>query len=355
MRESARPNLRPGDVYRIGDLEMATRLSLFLWSSIPDAELRSVAEQGWLKDPAVLKRQVMRMLADPRASALTRNFAGQWLFLRNLDSQRPDAVAFPNFDARLRAAMRTETEMYFDYIVRENRSVLDFIRSDYTFLNQRLAEHYGVPGVNGTAFRKVSLDPASHRGGLLGQASILTVTSYDNRTSIVKRGKWILDNLLAAPPPPPPPNVPALDEVSGAKKLTVRQQMEVHRAKPDCAVCHNKLDPMGLALENFNADGSWRDRDAGQLIDASTVLPDGTPFAGPTGLQDILLAHKDSFTEAFIERMMIYALGRGLDAPDRPAIRAIRRKAAADDYRIDTVILGIAESLPFQYRKVPSS
>jgi mono/diheme cytochrome c family protein len=355
LREPARPSLPKGSIYRISDVEMATRLSMFLWSSIPDAELQSLAQKGKLKEPAVLKQQVNRMLKDPRSKALTSNFAGQWLFLRNLEAQRPDTAAFPNFDIRLRTSMRTETDMYFDYIVRENRPVLDFIRSDYSFLNERLAQHYGIANVKGPAFRKVTLPASSHRGGLLGQGSILTVTSYDNRTSIVKRGKWILDNLLAAPPPPPPPDIPALEASAGGKKLSVRAQMEIHRKNAICASCHNKMDPLGLALENFNADGSWRELDAGDKIDASTVLPDGTAFSGPSGLQDILLARKVSFTEAFTERLMVYALGRGLEPTDKPAIRAIRRKAAADGYRVNTIILGIVESLPFQKRKVPNT
>jgi len=355
MREPTAPTARPGSVYQISDRELATRLSLFLWSNIPDAELRTLAEEGKLHNPAVLKQQVNRMLADPRASALTKNFAGQWLFLRNLDNQRPDVTVFPNFDTPLRTSMRKETELYFDYILRNNRPVLEFIKSDYSFLNQRLADHYGIPGIYGPAFRKVKLEPSTHRGGLLGQGAILTVTSYDNRTSIVKRGKWVLDNLLAAPPPPPPPNVPALNEAAAGKQLSVRAQMEIHRANPSCAVCHNKMDPLGLALENFDAVGAWRQRDSGELIDASTVLPDGTAFSGPTGLQDILLARKESFTEAFTQRLMIYALGRGLEPADMPAVRAVRRKAVADNYHIEAIILGIVESLPFQKRKVPTA
>ena len=264
MRETDPKGSVPDSVHRISDTELATRLSFFLWSSIPDETLLSVAERGQLHQPAVLKQQVKRMLADPKASALTQNFAGQWLYLRRLEYQRPNRDEFPNFDQRLRAAMLTETQMFFDGVVRQNRSVLDFLNAGYTYVNQRLAEHYGISGVYGTAFRKVPLDPALHRGGLLGQGSILTVTSYDDRTSVVLRGKWILENLLAAPPPPPPPNVPSLDEVKNGKQLTVREQMELHRANPVCASCHVKMDPLGFSLENFDAVGAWRTSFAGQ-------------------------------------------------------------------------------------------
>ena len=343
-----------GTVHRISDLELATRLSFFLWSSVPDPALLAAAEKNQLSKPAVLKAQVVRMLADPRASALTDNFAGQWLYLRRLDVQRPDKAVYPNFDERLRSAMATETDMFFDSVVRQNRSVLDFINADYTYLNERLAEHYGVPGVRGASFRKVTLDPALHRGGLLGQGSILTVTSYENRTSVVLRGKWILDNLLAAPPPPPPPDVPPLDAVPGGAKLTVREQMELHRKNPVCASCHSKMDPLGFSLENFDAIGAWRASYAGKPVDASGVLPDGTKFAGPNGLQGILMARKDQFVDAFTERLMIYALGRGVDAPNQPSIRAIRATAAKDDYRFDDIVLGIVQSVPFTMRRTPS-
>lgn len=343
----------PGKAHRITDLELASRLSLFLWSSIPDETLLQVAEQNRLHEPAVLDAQIARMLADPRAEALTRNFAGQWLYLRNLDQQRPDISVFPEFDTRLRGAMATETEMFFSHVLKTNRSVLDFIAADYTFLNQRLASHYGIPGVNGTAFRKVTLDPAWHRGGLLGQASILTVTSYGNHTSVVKRGKWILDNMLAAPPPPPPPDVPALKAEHDGRQLTARQQLELHRANPTCAACHVRMDPLGFALENFDAIGGYRIEDAGQTIDASARMPDGTTFAGLSGLQQILMDRKDEFTRAFTERLMTYALARGLGARDMPAVREISRKAAADDYRIRTIIRGIATSDAFTMRRVP--
>jgi mono/diheme cytochrome c family protein len=356
VEEAAPKGLKAGSVYRISDRELATRLSLFLWSGPPDVELRNLAEKKQLRRPAVLRAQVKRMLADPRADALTKNFAGQWLYLRNIDQARPDYTNYPNFDQRLRFAMRTESEMFFDAIVREDRPVLDFIKADYTFLNERLAKHYGISGVSGPAFRKVKLTPESHRGGLLGQASILTVTSYDNRTSVVKRGVWILDNLLAAPPPPPPPDVPALNEkAASGKVLSSRDQIALHRANPVCAACHNKMDPLGLALENYDAVGAWRDKDAGDPVDASAVLPDGTQFVGSTGLQNVLLSRKDQFVEAFIDRLLTYALGRGLRATDMPAVRKIRDQAIDNDYRMQTIITGIVESLPFQNRRVPEA
>jgi mono/diheme cytochrome c family protein len=353
MRESDPARSRPGTVHRISDTEMATRLSFFLWSSIPDEELLSVAEKNELHEPAVLQQQVARMLVDPRSKALTDNFAGQWLYLRKLEFQRPDRRVFPNFDQRLRAAMLTETNMFFDHVVKDNRSVLDFLDANYTYLNQRLAEHYGIPGVYGTTFRKVDLDPVKRRGGLLNQASILTATSYNNRTSVVLRGKWILENILASPPPPPPPNIPALNDAKNGKLLTVREQMEMHRSNPVCASCHTKMDPFGFSLENYNAIGAWRATDAGKLLDVSAVLPDGTKFDGPKGLQDVLLTRKDQFVEAFTERLMTYALSRGVEAYDMPAVRAVRYAAVKDDYRMQSIIMGIVQSVPFVMRRTP--
>jgi hypothetical protein len=344
----------PGSVHPVSDLELASRLSFFLWSSIPDETLLTAAEKGQLGKPGMIEAQVTRMLADPRADALTKNFAGQWLYLRNLDQQRPDITVFPRFDTRLRSAMAHETEMFFGHVVASNRSLLDFIAADYTFLNQRLAEHYGIAGVTGTSFRKVSLDPAWHRGGLLGQASILTVTSYGNHTSVVKRGKWILENMLAAAPPPPPPDIPALQTAHDGRLLTAREQLELHRTNPACASCHVKMDPLGFSLENFDGVGAYRQKDVGQPIDASAVLPDGTKFAGIGGLQQILLARKDEFTAAFAERLLTYALARGLSAHDMPAVRKVAGAAAADQYRIQTIIKGIATSDPFVLRKVPA-
>lgn len=351
--ESPPPAGIAGAAYGVSDLDLATRLALFLWSSIPDERLLALAEQGRLRSPGVLDAEIARMLADPKAQALTENFAGQWLYLRNLDQQRPDITEFPDFDTRLRSAMATETKMFFAYVMGANRPVTDFIRADYTFLNQRLARHYGIAGVSGTAFRKVALDPATTRGGLLGQASILTVTSYGNHTSVVKRGKWVLDNMLASPPPPPPPDVPALKAEHDGRKLTARQQLELHRANPTCAACHAKMDPLGFALENFDAVGAWRTVDAGQDIDNTAVLPDGRAIAGFTGLQQVLMERRDEFAQAFTERLMTYALARGLGPQDMPAVRAIARKAAQEDYRVQTIVRGIVTGPAFTMRRAP--
>ena len=353
MRERDPAGAAPGSVHRINDIELASRLSFFLWSSIPDEQLLAVAERRQLSRPAMLKQQIARMLNDQRAKALTANFAGQWLYLRKLEHQRPDRRVFPNFDQRLRTAMLTETEMFFDGVVKDNRSVLDFLDANYTYLNQRLAEHYGVPGVYGTTFRKVKLDPTQRHGGLMNQASILTVTSYNNRTSVVLRGKWILENILAAPPPPPPPDIPALTEVKNGKAMTVREQMQAHATNAICASCHTKMDPFGFSLENYDAIGAWRSTDAGKLLDVSAVLPDGTKFAGPQGLQNVLLSRKDQFVEAFTERLMTYALGRGVEGYDMPAVRIVRDAAVKDNYRMQTVIMAIVQSAPFVMRRTP--
>lgn len=345
---------RPGEVRPITDIEFAARLALFLWSSLPDDELLSVAEKGKLRKPAVLQQQVNRMLADDRAIALEKNFAGQWLYLRNLEFSRPDVVEFPDFDIPLKQAMKQESELFFGSILRDNASVLDFIKSDYTFLNERLARHYGIEGVKGPMFRKVAVTPESMRGGLLGQASILTVTSYANHTSVVLRGKWILDNLLAAPPPPPPPDIPALKSKSDGKALNAREQLALHSENPSCSSCHKKMDPLGLALEKYDAVGKYRLMDAGRPIDVTANMPDGTAFEGLYGLQSVLMDRKQQFVGAFTQRLMIYALGRGLEANDQPQVRTIIRAAEKDDYRINGIILGILNSEPFNYRKVPS-
>ncbi len=352
--ETPPPAGAAGSAYRVSGYDLATRLSLFLWSSIPDERLLMLAGQGKLRQPAVLGAEIARMLADKRAEALTDNFAGQWLYLRNLDQQRPDITEFPQFDVPLRSAMATETRMFFAHVLSANRPVTDFIRADYTFLNERLARHYGIDGVRGPAFRKVALAPDMPRGGLLGQASILTVTSYGNRTSVVKRGKWILDNLLASPPPPPPADVPALKTEHDGKLLTAREQLELHRANPACASCHQRMDPLGFALENFDGVGAWRTQDAGQVIDAGAVLADGTAFKGFTGLQQILLDRREEFARAFAERLMTYALGRGLGPQDMPVVRAIARDAAKDDWRVQTIIKGIVMSPSFTLRRVPA-
>jgi hypothetical protein len=345
----------PGEVHPVSDTEYAARLALFLWSSLPDEELLSLAQKGRLRQPKVLRQQMARMLADNRALALQQNFAGQWLYLRNLEFQRPDVKEFPEFDTPLRAAMKRETELFFSAIVRDNASILDFINSDYTFLNERLATHYGIAGVQGPGFRKVALAPEHKRGGLLGQGSILTVTSYSNHTSVVRRGKWILDNLLAAPPPPPPPDIPALKaQDKGGKALNAREQLAQHSEDPACSSCHVKMDPLGLALEKYDAVGRFRQVDAGRPIDVTTALPDGTEFEGLAGLQSVLMARKQQFAGAFTERLMTYALGRGLEASDQPQVRHIVAQAGQSNYAIHSIIWGILNSEPFNYRMVPN-
>jgi len=342
----------PGSVYKISDIELASRLSFFLWSSIPDDQLLAVAESGRLSDPSVLQAQVKRMLADPRSQALVKNFSGQWLFLRNIERMSPDTTSFPKFDENLRQALSKETELLIASQVREDRSVADLLTTDYTFLNERLAEHYGVKGIYGNEFRRVKLEDPN-RYGLLGQASILAVTSYPNRTSPTIRGKWVLEQLLGSPPPPPPPNVPSLKDDATAQKMSMRQRMEQHRANPTCAVCHRLMDPLGFALENYDGLGSWRDS-AGLgsgPIDASGVLPDGTPFNGPAGLRDVLMKKKDMFVETFTERLLTYALGRGVEEYDHTALRKIARGAAADNQKWSSIILGIVNSTPFQMRR----
>jgi Protein of unknown function (DUF1592)/Protein of unknown function (DUF1588)/Protein of unknown function (DUF1587)/Protein of unknown function (DUF1585)/Protein of unknown function (DUF1595) len=342
---------KPGSVHRISDLELASRLSFFLWSSIPDEDLLATAERGELSNGAVLERQVKRMLADPRAQSLVGNFAGQWLFLRNIDRINPDPATFPNFDENLRLAFRTETELLISSIMREDKNILNLLTADYTFVNQRLAEHYGIPGIYGTEFRRVAVSDERRRG-LLGQASILTVTSYPNRTSPTIRGKWVLEQLLGTPPPPPPPNVPALAESAATQDMSMRQRMELHRTNPACAACHRIMDPMGFSLENYDGLGRWRDEAGSLPIDASGALPDGTKFDGLNGLREVLLAKRGMFVETFTERLMTYALGRGVEYYDRPAIRQIARKAAMEDNRWSSIVLGIVTSTPFQMRRV---
>jgi len=333
--------------YRLSDLQLASRLSFFLWSSIPDDQLLTVATQGKLKDPAVLEQQVRRMLADPKSEALVTNFADQWLYLRNLKNIQPDFQNFPDFDDNLRQAMRRETELLFGSIISENRSVMDLLNADYTFVNERLARHYGIPNIYGTDFRRVTISDAARRG-LLGQGSILTVTSMPNRTSPVLRGKWILTNILGNPPNPPPPNVPLLKEnEAGAKKLSLRERMEAHRADPNCAGCHKVMDPLGFSLENFDAVGQWRNTDDGSKIDPSGTLFNSAKVDGPVELRAMLTSNPEIFSSVMTEKLMTYALGRGVEYTDMPTIRAILRDAARDNYRFSSIVLGIVKSTPF--------
>ena len=344
--------LPPETAYRLNDFELASRLSFFLWSSIPDDRLLDLAEKGTLHDPQVLQAEVRRMLADPKSQALVDNFAGQWLYLRNLAVAKPDPEIFPEFDEALRDGFLEETDLFFQSILREDRPVTDLLGADYTYLNQRLAEHYGIPDIYGSQFRRVVLTNPE-RGGLLGQGSILTVTSYPNRTSVVQRGKWILETLLGTPPPPPPPNVPELvPQSKDGRPLTLRQQMEQHRANAVCASCHMRMDPLGFAMENYDGVGKWRSHDDAGPIDPSGKLPDGTTVQGPAGLRQALMtAHSDEFVSTMIEKMLTYALGRGVEYYDKPVVRSIAREAARDDYRISAVIAAIVNSTPFQMRE----
>jgi hypothetical protein len=340
-------------VHRISDVELASRLSFFLWSTIPDDELLNLAAQSKLSDPAVLDRQVHRMLADPKAEAITANFAGQWLHLRNIPNVLPNSDLFPDFDDNLRQSMRRETEMLFDSVVREDRNVLDLLTADYTFVNERLARHYGIPDIYGSRFRRVPVT-ADARRGLLGQASILAVTSHAERTSPVVRGKFILENILGTPVPPPPPDVPVLKEAAeGEHPKTMREQMEEHRANPSCATCHKVMDPIGFALENFDAVGTWRAKDGDNAIDASGQLADGTSINGVTGLRDAITSHPDLFASTLAEKLLTYGLGRGLDYYDMPVVRKIVRDAARDNYKFSSIVMGIVRSTPFQMRASP--
>ena len=345
-------SVAPSTPYRISDLELASRLSFFLWSSIPDDELLDLAVADKLHDPDVLRRQVQRMLEDPRSQALVDNFAGQWLHIRNVAGFQPSPELLFHFDDNLRQAFEQETKLFFDSIIRENRSVLDLLDADYTFLNERLARHYGIPGVYGERFRRVALPADSVRRGLLGQGSILTGTSRANRTSPVIRGKWILENILGTPPPPPPPNVPDLVEERDPRKvLPMREQMAAHRANPVCAACHAQMDQLGFALENFDAIGEWRDIYASGLpIDASAEFPDGTTFDGPADLRGLLLSHADDFLTTAVDRLLTYALGRGLEATDMPTVRQIKRDAADDNHRFAALVQGVVESTAFRMR-----
>jgi hypothetical protein len=334
----------------VSDLELASRLSYFLWSSMPDDELLSLAEKRTLHDPAILHAQVRRMMADSKARALYVNFSGQWLQTRNLDALKRDAVKFPEFDAELRDLMRTETEMFFRSVVEEDRTILDFLDGRYTFLNERLAKFYGIAGVSGREFRRVELD-GHQRAGVLTQASVLTVSSYATRTSPVIRGKWILENLLNAPPPPPPPDVPVFDEKTAGTTMSVRQQLEQHRANPACAGCHSQMDPLGFGLENYDAIGRWRTMDGKFPVDVSGVLPDGKTFSGAEELRTILKADSGRFVRALSDKMLTYALGRGMEIYDRPAVENVARSVEQNGFHFSQLIDSIVDSAPFRMRR----
>jgi cytochrome c551/c552 len=347
------PGLKPGEVYRVGDLDLASRLSFFLWSSIPDDELLDLAERGELHKPDSLVRQTRRMLADPRAEALVTNFAAQWLHLRNLDAITPDARLFPDFDDNLRQSMRRETERLFEEVLREDKSVLDLLKTDHTWLDERLARHYGIPHIYGPRVRRIALDPGGERGGLLRHASVLTVTSYATRTSPVIRGKWVLENLVGTPPPPPLPNVPALDDKTVSAGLPVRERLAEHRKNPACASCHNFMDPVGFALENFDAVGRWRTTEEGRPVDVSGGLPDGRRFTGVAGLEAGLLKRPEVFVGTLTEKLLTFALGRGVEPTDGAAVRRVVRAARAKDFCFSAIVETIVQSDPFLMRAGP--
>jgi hypothetical protein len=345
--ESEPANAAPGSVYRLSDLDLASRISFFLWSSIPDDELLNAAIAGRLKQPAVLEHQVKRMLADPRSKTLVEDFVDQWLQTAKLAGLVPDSDAYPEFDENLRDSMHQETTEFVSAQLREDRSVLDLLTADYSYLNERLARHYGIPNIYGNHFRKVTFADGV-RGGLLGQASVLTVTSYPNRTSVVLRGKWLLANILGAPPAPPPADVPSLkDAGQDGQPRSLRDRMEQHRKNPACSGCHQRMDPLGFALENFDALGKWRTVADGERIDASASLPDGTRFEGIAGLRKLLVNHKDDYVRTMTEKLLAYGVGRGIEYYDEPAVRQIVRESATADYRWSSLVLGIVRSKPF--------
>jgi hypothetical protein len=350
IERDPKPGLDGDPTHVISPFELASRLSYFLWSSMPDEELLRCAEQNTLGNPPVLEEQVRRMLRDPKARALVENFGGQWLQFRAIDSVQPDPVRFMAFNDYLRLSMKRETELFFQNLLTADGSIVDFLNGRYSFLNEELARYYGVPGVKGPEFRRVDLE-GTHRGGVLTHASVLTASSYATRTSVVLRGKWVLDNLLNAPVPPPPPDVPQLDEAAVGTSMSLRQQMEKHRTNTICASCHARMDPLGFGLENFDAIGRWREKDGTFPVDASGTLPDGKTFTGPDQLKEILVANRDAFAQGMAEKMTIYALGRGLEPADRPAIRAVAQRVAQSGYRISAMVLGIVNSVPFQQRK----
>jgi len=342
-----------GRVYPVTDIELASRLSFFLWSSIPDEELLSLAERGELSKSDSLEQQVVRMLADDRADSLVKLFAGQWLYLRNVDALAPDLRLFPDFDANLQMAMRKETELFFESVLKADRSVLDLVKADYTFLNERLAKHYDIPHIYGSRFRRVELGENSDRGGLLRHGSILSLTSYANRTSPVIRGNWVLENILGTPPPPPPPNIPALEDAKIDANLPIRERLAVHRENPTCASCHDIMDPVGFALENYDALGRVRYYDNGLEVDASGSLADGSEFVGVQGLEEAILKRPELFVSTLTEKLLTFALGRGVEHYDAPAVRAIVRKSAAENYKFSSIVSGIVQSSPFTLRKAP--
>ena len=347
------PGAIPGAPYRISDLELASRLSFFLWSSIPDDELLDIAAARKLSDPTILDHQVRRMLADPRAEALVTNFAAQWLGLRDIRTEQPDELVFPDFDENLRNAFQRETELFLDSVLLHGGNILDLLTANYTFVNDRLARHYGIPNVEGSYFRRVNFAPGSPRGGLLGEGSILTITSYSTRTSPVLRGKWVLENILSSPPPPPPPNVPALntENKETGKRLTMREAMALHRKHEPCASCHARMDPIGFAMDEFDAIGEWRDTDNGNPIDVSGTLPDGTQFKGLAGLRKALMRHPEQFVSTVAEKLLMYATGRNVQFYDAPAIRAIVHQSANSNYSFESLVLGVVKSTPFQMRE----
>ena len=352
--EAEPPNLKQGETYRISDIDLASRLSFFLWSTIPDDELIRVASQGKLKDPVVLEQQVRRMLKDPKAEALAVNFAGQWLNLRGLQAVGPIPMLFPNFDDPLRQAMRREVELLFDSIVREDRSVTDLLTADYTFINERLAKHYGIPNIYGSQFRRVTLGPDMDvRKGLTGKGAFLVTTAKPERTSPVTRGKWIMTNILGMSPPDPPPNVPPLparitDAAGNTREPSMRQKMLDHRVRSDCVQCHSMMDPIGFSLENFDAIASWRTHDEGNLVDPAATVFDGTKINGPTGLRNWLATYSNQFVQVVAEKLLTYALGRGVEYQDMPLVRSLARDAAKDGNKISALVLGVVKSKPFQ-------
>jgi hypothetical protein len=344
----------PGQAYRISDFDLASRLSFFLWSSIPDEKLLDLAAAGRLREPGILAAQAQRMIEDERSDALVENFTGQWLQLRNLEAKVvPDLLMFPDFDDNIRKGFRKETEQFFGYILRQNRSTLELLSADYTFLDERLAKHYGIPGVYGPRFRRVKISDPNRRG-LLGQGSILSMTSVATRTSPVFRGKYVLSTFLNTPPTPPPPNVPTLEESNkgvAAVPKTVREQLELHRKNPACASCHRVIDPVGFALENFDSVGKWRDTGPdGAPLDVAGILADGSKVNGPAALREAILSRPDAFATVVTERMLTYALGRGLEPGDMPVVRRIVKKAAQNDYRLSSIVMSIVDSAPFQMR-----